>query len=132
MARAPLSSGQSPECRRAVRLAFLPPCLSSGESAPAMFALATRVAKMILTGDINLMNVDDPSVPFARVQEAFHADDMVFSNLECCLYDPPVGHAVENEGFFASSLIGGEALRAAGIGAVGIANNVNYGDAAIT
>jgi poly-gamma-glutamate synthesis protein (capsule biosynthesis protein) len=38
---------------------------------------------------------------------------------------------VETEGFFASPEIGGEALLAAGIGAVGIANNVNYGEAAI-
>ena len=67
---------------------------------------------MILTGDVNLMNVDDPAVPFARVQEEFRAADIVFSNLECCLYDPPRGHAVENEGFFASPRIGGEALRA--------------------
>ncbi len=91
-----------------------------------------RMPSMILTGDVNLMNVDDPAVPFARVQDEFRAADVVFSNLECCLYDPPRDHAVENEGFFASSRIGGEALRRAGIAAVGIANNVNYGDAAIT
>src|SRR4029079_16841571 len=89
------------------------------------------MSTMILTGDINLMNVDDPTVPFARVQHEFRAADIVFSNLECCLYDPPQGHAVDHEGFFASPLIGGEALRSAGIGVVGIANNVNYGDAAI-
>ncbi len=87
--------------------------------------------RMILTGDINLMNVGDPAVPFARVREAFHAADIVFGNLECCLYDPPTGQAFDNEGFFASPLVGGEALRTAGISAVGIANNVNYGDAAI-
>ncbi len=88
--------------------------------------------RMILTGDINLMNVGDPAVPFARVREAFHAADIVFGNLECCLYDPPRGRAVENEGFFACPRIAGEALRSAGIGAVGIANTVNYGAAAIT
>src|SRR5262249_51949087 len=87
---------------------------------------------MILTGDVNLMNVDDATLPFARVRQEFHAADIVFSNLECCLYDPPQGHAVENEGFFASPAIGGDALRLAGIGAVGIANNVNYGEAAIS
>jgi poly-gamma-glutamate capsule biosynthesis protein CapA/YwtB (metallophosphatase superfamily) len=86
---------------------------------------------MILTGDVNLMNVDDPQLPFGRVSDELHAADIVFSNLECCLYDPPHTHAVEHEGFFASPRIGGEALRAAGIAAVGIANNVNYGDAAI-
>ncbi len=87
---------------------------------------------MILTGDINLMNVADSTVPFARVREDFRAADIVFSNLECCLYSPPSGHAMETEGFFASPLVGGEALRHASIAAVGIANNVNYGDAAIT
>jgi poly-gamma-glutamate capsule biosynthesis protein CapA/YwtB (metallophosphatase superfamily) len=86
---------------------------------------------MILTGDVNLMHVDDPTVPYARVQDEFRATDVVFSNLECCLYDPPRGHAVENEGFFASPHIGGEALGSAGVSAVGIANNVNYGEGAI-
>src|SRR5215469_7194709 len=90
------------------------------------------MSSMILTGDINLMNVDDPAVPFMQVRRTFHDADIVFGNLECCLYEPPGGHAVDREGFFASPSIAGEALRAAGIGAVGIANNVNYGDAAIT
>jgi poly-gamma-glutamate synthesis protein (capsule biosynthesis protein) len=89
------------------------------------------MATLILTGDVNLMNVDDPAVPFARVRDAFRDADLVFSNLECCLYQPPGGHSFHNEGFFADPAIGGEALRMAGIGAVGIANNVNYGEAAI-
>ena len=87
--------------------------------------------KMILTGDVNLMNVTDPAVPFKRVGEEFHATDVVFSNLECCFYDPPGGHAVDSEGFFAQPGAGGETLKRAGIHAVGIANNVNYGEAAI-
>ncbi|HEY3847996.1 MAG TPA: CapA family protein [Acetobacteraceae bacterium] len=89
------------------------------------------MARLILTGDVNLMNVDDPAAPFARVRDTFHAADLVFANLECCLYQPPRGHSFHNEGFFANPEIGGEALRMAGIGAVGIANNVNYGEAAI-
>ena len=89
------------------------------------------MATLILTGDVNLMNVDDPAVPFARVRDAFRDADLVFSNLECCLYQPPGGHSFHNEGFFADPAIGGEALRMAGIAAVGIANNVNYGEAAI-
>jgi poly-gamma-glutamate synthesis protein (capsule biosynthesis protein) len=87
--------------------------------------------QIILTGDVNLMNLEDPTVPFARVLEELRAADIVFSNLECCLYDPPRGPAPEMEGFFASPLVGGEALRLARIDAVGIANNVNYGEAAI-
>jgi poly-gamma-glutamate capsule biosynthesis protein CapA/YwtB (metallophosphatase superfamily) len=89
------------------------------------------MTRILLTGDLNLMNVDDPSVPFARVRDIFQAADLRFSNLECCLYTPPGGHSVENEGFFADPAIGGEVLVSAGIDAVGIANNVNYGDAAI-
>ena len=87
--------------------------------------------KMILTGDVNLMNVTDPAVPFRLVQDEFHAVDIVFCNLECCLYQPPSGHSVEHEGFFAEPVVAGEALQSAGIEAVGLANNVNYGEAAI-
>ena len=56
---------------------------------------------------------------------------MVFSNLECCLVETPAGHSVSNEGFFADPTVGGEALKLAGIHAVGIANNVHYGEANI-
>ena len=87
--------------------------------------------KIILTGDVNLMNVTDPVVPFKRVAAEFQSTDVVFSNLECCFYDPPGGQAVDTEGFFAHPGPGGEALKRAGIQAVGIANNVNYGEAAI-
>lgn len=89
-------------------------------------------ATMILTGDVNLMHVADAAEPFARVKEELGAADLVFSNLECCLYRPPRGHAVEHEGFFADPVVGGRALTEAGIGAVGLANNVNYGESAIT
>ena len=88
--------------------------------------------KMILTGDVNLMNVTDPEVPFKQVAPEFRATDVVFSNLECCLYDPPGAHSVDTaEGFFAHPGPGGDAIKRAGIHAVGIANNVNYGEAAI-
>src|SRR5665213_3249660 len=86
---------------------------------------------MILVGDVNLMNVADPAVPFARLGAEMRAADLVFANLECCLYQPPAGHTVEHEGFFADPQIAGEALKIGGIAAVGIANNVNYGNTAI-
>src|SRR5271155_804587 len=89
------------------------------------------MARLILTGDVNLMNVTDPATPFRRVAQEFRAADMVFSNLECCLYAPPRTHSFHNEGFYADPGVGAAALRLAGIAAVGIANNVNYGDAAI-
>jgi poly-gamma-glutamate capsule biosynthesis protein CapA/YwtB (metallophosphatase superfamily) len=89
------------------------------------------VRSLILVGDVNLMNVDDPAVPFARVAGEFAAADAIFGNLECLLYDPPHGHSIEQEGFFADPAVGGETLRLARFCAVGVANNVNYGAAAI-
>ena len=86
---------------------------------------------MILVGDVNLMNVADPAVPFARIGGELRAADLVFANLECCLYAPPHDHTVEHEGFYADPEIAGAALKLAGISAVGLANNVNYGSAAI-
>ena len=88
-------------------------------------------ATLILVGDVNLMNVADPTAPFRQVRDAFTEADVVFGNLECLLYHPPAGHSVEQEGFFADPAIGGEALRLAGFAALGLANNVNYGAAAI-
>ncbi|HUI35620.1 MAG TPA: CapA family protein [Stellaceae bacterium] len=86
---------------------------------------------LILVGDVNLMNVADPSVPFRQVADAFTEADVVFGNLECLLYHPPDGHSVEQEGFFADPAIAGEALKLAGFNALGLANNVNYGAPAI-
>jgi poly-gamma-glutamate synthesis protein (capsule biosynthesis protein) len=86
---------------------------------------------LILAGDVNLMNVEDAGVPFARIGETLRSADVIFANLECLLYEPPDGHAVEHEGFFANPEIAGKALQSAGIAAVGLANNVNYGAAAI-
>src|ERR1700686_1674093 len=89
------------------------------------------MARLVLTGDVNLMNVTDPATPFQRVAAEFRGADMVFANLECCLYAPPRTHSFHNEGFFADPIIGAASLREAAVSAVGIANNVNYGDAAI-
>src|SRR4029077_8878009 len=99
-------------------------------SEPSQGGKPIMTAKMILTGDVNLMNVTDPAVPFAQVADEFRNTDVVFSNLECCLYETSFGHSVRNEGFFADPKAG-KALTLAGIQVVGIANNVHYGDAAI-
>lgn len=82
-------------------------------------------AKVVLTGDVNLMRVTDANVPFRHVAADLNAADVVFANLECCLRRQQQTHA--NEGFFADPTVAGEALRLSGIHAVGIANNVNYG-----
>src|SRR5580658_8983217 len=56
--------------------------------------------RLILTGDVNLMNVADATVPFRHVASALHDADVVFGNLECCLHLPSrQSHATE--GFFA-------------------------------
>ena len=86
--------------------------------------------KVLLTGDVNLMNVTDPAVPFARVAAEFKSADLVLSNLECCFYEPDAAHALDREGFFAPPA-SAQALKIAGIAGVGIANNVNYGTAPI-
>jgi poly-gamma-glutamate synthesis protein (capsule biosynthesis protein) len=84
-------------------------------------------AKIILAGDINLMGAADPEAPFRQVKAEFRSADVVFGNLECCLYDPPAAYGVHDEGFYAPVGTAGEALKRAGLSAVGIANNVNYG-----
>lgn len=40
---------------------------------------------MMLTGDVNLLGVEDNAVPFRRVADTLKQADVVFGNLECCL-----------------------------------------------
>jgi poly-gamma-glutamate capsule biosynthesis protein CapA/YwtB (metallophosphatase superfamily) len=85
---------------------------------------------LLLAGDVNLMNVTDARVPFARVAPLLKQADIRFANLECCLYQPAEAQSPGDEGFYAPPAAG-EALRIAGFDAVGNANNVNYGVEAI-
>lgn len=85
---------------------------------------------LTLTGDVNLMNVTSPDEPFRLVSPILKQSDFVFSNLECCFYTETSGRSDETEGFMANPAMG-EALKLGGIQAVGIANNVNFGEAAI-
>jgi poly-gamma-glutamate synthesis protein (capsule biosynthesis protein) len=87
--------------------------------------------QLLLTGDVNLMSVNDPRVPFARAAATLRAADVLFGNLECCLYAPTGNRSLGDEGFYAPPAAG-EALTLAGYHAVGTANNVNYGPDAIT
>jgi poly-gamma-glutamate synthesis protein (capsule biosynthesis protein) len=87
--------------------------------------------QILFTGDVNLTNVGDPRVPFARVAGTLRAADFLFGNLECCLYAPPPERSLGDEGFYAPPAAG-EALTLAGFHALGTANNVNYGPDAIT
>src|SRR6185436_8626174 len=85
---------------------------------------------LMCTGDVNLMNVTDPTVPFAKVADTLKRADVLFGNLECCLYDPSGQRSLSDEGFWAPPAAG-KALKLAGFHALGNANNVNYGAAAI-
>jgi poly-gamma-glutamate synthesis protein (capsule biosynthesis protein) len=85
---------------------------------------------LMLTGDVNLMNVTDPQVPFGRIKDTLGRADVLFGNLECCFYEPAAGHSVEREGFYAP-LASAQALVAGGYRALGTANNVTYGEEAI-
>jgi poly-gamma-glutamate synthesis protein (capsule biosynthesis protein) len=87
------------------------------------------VVKLIITGDVDLMNVADAQAPFRRVKDAFRSADLVFSNLECCLTSKANEGSTHVEGFFADPRVTAPALTECGIAAVGIANNVNYGEA---
>jgi poly-gamma-glutamate synthesis protein (capsule biosynthesis protein) len=91
---------------------------------------------IILTGDLNLLGIDDPSIPFRRVTERFRATDIVFGNLECCLYAPARERTMMaddvsgHEGLYAPPA-SGMSLKLAGFHGVGNANNQNYGADAI-
>jgi poly-gamma-glutamate capsule biosynthesis protein CapA/YwtB (metallophosphatase superfamily) len=87
------------------------------------------VLELIITGDVNLMNVTDAQVPFRRVKDTLHAADLVFSNLECCLTSRFNEGSTHVEGFFADPKVAAAALTECAIAAVGVANNVNYGEA---
>ena len=73
---------------------------------------------LILTGDINLLGVTDPAVPFALVRDRLRAADVVFANLECCFYESDGERSPEDEAFYAS-LKAAAALTVAGVHAVG-------------
>src|SRR3989442_3841611 len=81
---------------------------------------------LMLTGDINLMNVTDPQVPFARVKDTLRQADVLFGNLECCFYEPATGHPLDREGFYAP-LASAQALVIGGDNTGGNANHPNYG-----
>jgi poly-gamma-glutamate capsule biosynthesis protein CapA/YwtB (metallophosphatase superfamily) len=87
--------------------------------------------KLIVTGDVNFMNVTDAHGPFRRVKETFLAADIVFCNLECCLTSKFNEGSTHVEGFFADPEVVATALTESKVGAVGVANNVNYGADAI-
>jgi poly-gamma-glutamate capsule biosynthesis protein CapA/YwtB (metallophosphatase superfamily) len=86
-----------------------------------------KKTNLLMTGDINLLNVEEPTEPFRKVADSLGAADVVISNLECVLGTPEQAYSIQHEGFFADPHVGAEALRHGNIAAVGMANNINYG-----
>ena len=85
---------------------------------------------MILTGDVNLRNVTDPQKPFSLVAPTLHEADVVFGNLEGCLYDSEEDLPYKR-GFYHAGSAPAPALQAGGFHALGCANNVTFGAEAI-
>jgi hypothetical protein len=85
---------------------------------------------LMLTGDVNLMGVEDNAFPFRSVSKLFAEADAAFCNLECCLYEPEVPRTMMPdevsgyEGFYAPPRTA-RALALGGFHCVGNANNQN-------
>ena len=87
---------------------------------------------MILTGDVNLRNVTDPSKPFELVADILRQEDVVFGNLEGCLSDVVDDYLYSSKHLWRhAGTAGAPALKLGGFDAVGCANNVTYGAEAI-
>ncbi|KRE00892.1 hypothetical protein ASE63_26285 [Bosea sp. Root381] len=88
-----------------------------------------RSRSFYLLGDVNLKGVADPSAIFDVFGLRLAAADMVFANLECCLFDV-AEQAAEKRGFYVPTRAA-ELLKRGGLQVVGTANNVNIGAEAI-
>lgn len=80
-----------------------------------------------MTGDINLIDVEEATEPLRKVADSLTSADIVISNLECVLDTPEQIHSIQHEGFFANPVVGAEALHHGRIATVGLANYVNCG-----
>ncbi len=85
---------------------------------------------VILVGDINLRNITDPSLPFAKVQKVLDEASLRFGNCEGCYADPSV-EIPYKPGWFHADRSAIKGLVVAGFDVVGCANNVHYGADAI-
>ena len=72
------------------------------------------------------MDIADPAVPFGKIAASF-TPPIWRSAIRLLFHFAFYARSTSTEGFFADPEIGREALQLAGIHAVGITNNVNYG-----
>jgi poly-gamma-glutamate synthesis protein (capsule biosynthesis protein) len=83
-----------------------------------------------LVGDVNIQGRADPPSAFAHVRGTLAEADVLFGNLEGCLY-PAGAHDIPNKpSWMHSDPSTIRALTAAGFDAVGCANNVMFGGSA--
>ena len=93
-------------------------------------ARTAESVSLIACGDINLQARADPRSAFALVQDDLADADVLFGNLEMCLYHP--GAAIPDKpGWTQSEARMADGLVGAGFMVVSCANNVNHGAEAI-
>ena len=63
---------------------FIPKQVWSGLS-PGVRQMVPKKTSLLMTGDINLLDVEDATGPFKKVAHSLAAADIVISNLECML-----------------------------------------------
>lgn len=85
----------------------------------------------VLTGDINLQDRQEPARAFRHVVSTLRQADVLFANLEGCLYRPGGEDIPDKVSWRHSdeSMVAG--LLAIGVNGVGCANNVTFGEEAI-
>lgn len=85
---------------------------------------------IMFAGDINLMDVREPTAPFPLVTKVLGQADLRFANLECSFYEPKDEISKPADGLQATIKVA-DSLKLAGFDVVGTANNGNYGAEAI-
>ena len=88
-------------------------------------------ASCILAGDINLQDRKTPADAFRHLRRTLLEADMLFGNLEGCLYHPGENDILNKPRWRHSDASMVSALKAVGFDAVGCANNVTLGTEAI-
>jgi len=88
-------------------------------------------ACLLLVGDVNLQGRDDPPGAFRHVKETLSEADVLYGNLEGCLYRPGEDDIPKKAKWQHSEERMIEGITAAGFDVLGGANNVMYGKAAV-
>jgi poly-gamma-glutamate capsule biosynthesis protein CapA/YwtB (metallophosphatase superfamily) len=81
----------------------------------------------LLAGDINIQARSDPRSVFANIHETLSAADVLYGNLEGCLYRPGENDIPGKEFWQHSDISTVLALTSTGFDAVGCANNMMFG-----